>query len=274
MNNHFLVPKDKAPIFTVEPNILTGYRKKLSIKECIYSMFYWHNQTVNIWTSIMLILFNLWLAYYFTNITIKMSPIFQLFFWIQGISRSYCWFNSWAYHTFSCNSKSTSHYWCTMDYIGCYLTPLGMGTNIIYIELYCHFYYQVLIILFGFIIIIAAITLSALPIYQSEEYRKIRLIFSIFSTLPYLIGIIIAIIIVHEVKVPTYYAYFLYAIIIELFAGFFYVSTFPEIIFPKYFDILMPSHSIWHWLNFGFDAFMMLLSYSAFIELENSEKCI
>lgn len=260
-------------MFTTEPNILTGYRRELSVRGCLRSMFAWHNQTINIWTSILLIVFNLWLAHHFTR-NEMMSPIFKLFFWVQGSTRAYCWFNSWAYHTFACHSRRTAHYWCTMDYIGCYVTPLGMGSNLIFIELYCHFSYQVSILALGLCTIVASIVLSTLSVYRSEAFRKVRLMVSMLSSLPYLVGLVIAIVIVHDETVPTYYAYFLYAVIVEFTAGFFYVSTFPEIMFPKYFDILLPSHSIWHWLNFGFDAFMMLLSYSAFLALENRGKCI
>lgn len=79
--------------------------------------------------------------------------------------------------------------------------------------------------------------------------------------------------VVHEATVPTYYEYLLYAAIVESFAGFFYVSMFPEIVFPGTFDLYLPSHSIWHWLNVGFDALMMALTYQAFVALENNGIC-
>jgi hypothetical protein len=160
-----------------------------------------------------------------------------------------------------------------MDYIGCYLTPLGIGTNLMFIEFYCYTYYQILFILVGVCTIFGAIFISTLSIYQTEQYRSIRFILSILSAMPYLVGMIVAIFIVHDKIIPNYYMYLWYALLIECMAGFFYVTMLPEIIYPVIFDILLPSHSIWHWLNLGFDFMSFHLSYNAFISMKQYGLC-
>lgn len=75
---------------------------------------------------------------------------------------------------------------------------------------------------------------------------------------------IMAIFIVHDNTIPSYYIYLWYAILFECIAGFFYVTMLPEILYPVMFDILLPSHSIWHWLNLGFDFMTFHLAYNAF----------
>lgn len=120
---------------------------------------------------------------------------------------------------------------------------------------------------------VVSIIVSTLPVYQTEGYRHLRMCISMFNSLPYLVGLVTAVIIVHDNSIPVFYSYLLYAVIIECLAGFFYVSMFPEIMFPKLFDCILNSHSIWHWLNFGFDFCMMLLSYAAFKELEERGFC-
>lgn len=268
-----VLSKEVTPSYCTDgPYVLTGYRDKLNLKDCFWSMFYWHNQTINIWSSIFLLVFNIWLTAYYTNKAGNMPTVFLIFFWTQGILRAFCWFNSWAYHTFVCNCEIVATTLCTADYIGCYLTPLGMGGNILFIELYCHKTAQATLLTIGFISIISALYVSTMPFYQTEEYRNLRITLSFFATTPYLLGIALALFIAHN-QVPSYYQYLLYAFAFELTGGFFYASFIPEIYFPKVFDYWLSSHIIWHWLNFGFDFFMMLVSYHAFIELRNNGTC-
>jgi adiponectin receptor len=122
-------------VYTIEPYVLSGYRPQSSYMGCLYSMFRWHNQTVNIWTSVFLMIYNIWMVLVFTR-QAKVSGWALFFFWIHGLGRSYCWLNSWGFHTFSCHSEKTAITWCKMDYIGCYLTPLTMGVNLMFVEFY------------------------------------------------------------------------------------------------------------------------------------------
>lgn len=265
--------KDNAPPYSADgPYVLTGYRAELSIKECLWSMFHWHNQTINIWTSVVLFFFNLWLAAHYTAQAGDMPAAFLAFFWIQGILRAFCWFNSWSYHTFVCHNEYTAKSLCTMDYIGCYLTPLGMGSNLLFIELYCFKTYQSVLLAIGFIAIVAALAVSTMPFYQTEKYRMLRLGLSFFSSLPYLVGLALALGIAHD-RAPSYYQFLLYGFMFELLGGFFYASFVPEIYFPEIFDNWLASHQIWHWLNFGFDFFMMFFAFKAFIDLRDNGTC-
>jgi adiponectin receptor len=269
-----LLKKEVAPPYSIEPFVLSGYRPKMSYAHCLQSICTLHNQTLNIWSSILLIGFNIFLVIFFTNKSPDMPFHFQLFFWTQGILRSYCWINSWSFHTFVCHSKNIAQLCLSMDYLGCYLTPFGIGTNLLFIEFYCHINYQIFFILCNAIVICLAIIISTFSIYQTEKYRQIRLLFSITTSLPSLIGLLFSIYIVHVGNIPEYYSYLVYAILFELLAGFFYVTMFPEVIYPFYFDIWMNSHSIWHWLNFGFDYMMMALTYNAYLELKESQRCL
>jgi adiponectin receptor len=180
--------KANAPLYSADsPYILTGFRQPLNVIDCIKSIFKMHNQTFNIWTALILVGYNLYLGYHFT-INENMSSSILTFFWIHSILRSICWINSFLYHTFVCYSKDIANLLCTLDYIGCYLTPLGMGSNFIYLQYYCNPIFAYIIIPIGFIIITIAIILSMLPFYQKEEYRKIRAVITLISIMPYIIG--------------------------------------------------------------------------------------
>jgi adiponectin receptor len=201
-----------------------------------------------------------------------MEPIFIAFFWIQGILREICWLNSWLYHTFVCHSEANASLLCTMDYIGCYLTPLGMGTNLLFIELNCHKRIQITILSLGAMVIFIAIAMSLLPKYKTEEYRPIRAILSVISIVPYISGLVIAIVIVHD-GVPFYYSYLSYGFVFEIIGASFYVSMYPEKAIPCAFDNILSSHILWHFFNVGFDICMMLSSFEAYRLLVNRGSC-
>jgi adiponectin receptor len=161
-----------------------------------------------------------------------------------------------------------------MDYIGCYLTPLGIGTNLMFLEFYCNPEYKLLFISVGSMACFVTIYLSLLEEYSKEKYRYFRIFCSACSGLPWLVGLCVSIIVVHFKTTPRYYSYFLYGIICECIAGVFYVTMFPERTYPRVFDIWLSSHSIWHWLNFGFDAMMLKISHEAYLELVETTRCV
>jgi adiponectin receptor len=275
MNSYtWTLTKKQAPVWTHEPYVTTGYRESTgSYWECIKSMFAIHNQTVNIWTSVALVLYNLITGIQMAS-TKGMPSDIQLFFLIHGGLRAYCWITSWGFHTFSCHSLQVSSSWCSLDYIGCYLTPLCMGSNLIYIEFYCHSYWKTAIIIIGLITTSISIWISTDIRYTTEKWRTMRMIGSICNALPWLIGLISAIPIVHHGIVPNHYKYLGYALGVECIAGGFYISMIPEYIISQVFDIVLSSHSLWHLLNFGFDWMMFTCAYKAYLELStNGNRC-
>lgn len=254
-----------APAYSVDsPFILTGYRPQLSLAQCLGSMFRWHNQTLNIWTSVLLAAFNLGMTAAAQSSQPPMTLSFRAMFWLQGGLRAVCWCNSWAYHTFAPHSARVASLACRADYLGCYLTPLGMGSNLLFLELACRPVWRAAFLGLGAAGVLAAVAASLLPQYQTESFRHLRLLISAVSALPYLVGLVVAAAVVHRGTAPPYYLYLAYGAAIEALAGAFYVSMFPEVCFPRTFDLWLSSHTIWHCLNFGVDACMMALAVHAF----------
>lgn len=262
--------KEEAPAYTSDgPYILTGYRPQLRFQQCLKSIFTWHNQTMNIWSSIFLILLNLGMTYYITTSEASSMPMEILcFFWLHGLLRAFCWFNSWLYHTFVCYSQKWAKFLCTLDYVGCYLTPLGIGSNFIFLEFYCHSSLQRALLLVGAVVIGAAIFIAFSPAYQREEYRSFRFLLSITTTLPYLMGIVYAFLFFHQGLIPSYYETLAYGVFIEGIAATFYVSMYPEKCCPgnTIIDCYSNSHSLWHWCNTGFDICMMYMNYQIYLQ--------
>lgn len=267
--------KDEAPSHSADgPFIMTGFRPALSCTECIQSMFRWHNQSINIWTSVALIVGNLYCCHWLTSSDTDFPIGFYTTFWIHGTLRAFCWLNSWAYHTFMCVSQDMANFLCRLDYIGCYLTPLGMGTNLVFLLLHSRPMLCGLVLGAGSVFVFAAICLAVMPHYQQESYRPLRMILSFLVTVPYFVGIGIGVLLrsadESSTVFPEYLQYLCVALGFELVGGFFYVTMIPERFVQNTFDCWFSSHSLWHWCNFGFDFFMFLSAFSVYRQQHNS----
>jgi hypothetical protein len=124
----------------------------------------------------------------------------------------------------------------------------------------------------GFVGFLIAVFISSMPSYSSEKFRTIRLGISVLCTLPYVVGLMIAINVIHKRMIPSYYRYLTYAVCFELTAAFFYVTMYPEKILPYVLDNILSSHSLWHWFNFGFDINMMQFAFESYQAISLMEK--
>lgn len=120
------------------PFIRHGYRTYLSTKLCMESIFWWTNETVNIWSHI----FGLFL---FIGLTISdinylnsnASMIDKVMVTTVLVCFQFCMVFSSVYHTFSCRSEK--HYECflSMDLLGIALSLLAIYISGIYYAFWC-----------------------------------------------------------------------------------------------------------------------------------------
>lgn len=104
--------------------ILTGYvRETLSWKKCLYSLFYWNNETVNIYThlvpAIVYFVFGVTLTNYF------LIPVFPSTTWsdytvinIFLMGAFLCLMCSSCFHCMKQHSEKQSDFWSKLDYLG------------------------------------------------------------------------------------------------------------------------------------------------------------
>ncbi|XP_043515136.1 progestin and adipoQ receptor family member 3 [Frieseomelitta varia] len=121
------------------PYILHGYRGYLTTKLCIESIFWWTNETVNIWSHIFgwmlfcgLTLYDLCLLNIHAPFGDKMIVALLL------ICFQACMILSSVYHTFSCRSERD--YWCflSFDLFGIALSLLSIYMSGVYYAFWCH----------------------------------------------------------------------------------------------------------------------------------------
>lgn len=117
--------------------IHTGYRVHPSFKQCCASIFTLHNETLNIWTSLLssftYIIFTIYIFLYWKNISLGE----MLAFFSYTFAAIYCFTASAIFHWFNCMSEEIYLTTARADMSGISLliggsmiTPLWYNTNI------------------------------------------------------------------------------------------------------------------------------------------------
>ena len=125
----------------VDPHIRLGYRRQLgSFSDCFWSLFYLHNESVNIWSHLLpaigylVALLKLDVETIHSGITIQAmdKAVFQLYF----VCTVGCLLLSAIYHCTNSHSEQISRYFLKLDYLGIVLNVMGTIISAAYFGLY------------------------------------------------------------------------------------------------------------------------------------------
>lgn len=135
-----LLSYDDAPHhLRFNPFIRSGYRTILSTKLCIESMFWWTNETVNIWSHIFGWFLFIGLAYSdIVLLQMHASMIDKLIVGALLVCFQVCMILSSIYHTFSCKSEQSYECFLAYDLFGIALSLLGIFISGIYYAFWCN----------------------------------------------------------------------------------------------------------------------------------------
>jgi len=238
------------------PFILTGYRDRTGFFGCIRSVVLLHNETVNIWSHLLGFLY---LAALFFRDVILVLPstenglevtrtdFFILFLLILCYQATMIL--SSLYHTFSCHSVELSHRCLSLDLLGITLALLATYLSGIYYAFWCHpvardFYLLTVAALF-----LVATSVQFFPKFATDEYSHYRIglfffwaAYGVVPTIHWVVmndGISSTVVQVMLPKIIIMYT-------ICGIAFFFYVTKFPERLWPGFLDIVGHSHQWWH----------------------------
>ncbi|CAM4767687.1 unnamed protein product [Rotaria magnacalcarata] len=201
------------------PYIRTGYRHGLNVKECLFSLLYLNNESVNIWSH--LIGTGLFIYFFFRDIyaghalpylSSTSDYYFVLFYTFSVITCMLC---STLFHLFGCISSQAFADFLKLDLcgiglgiLGCYLCGLHLSCYIL----------RTWLSLFGF--------LPGFHWYYLHGGWSNQFVQHFFPKL-----------------------FVLYLILsVGTIA---YLTKFPERFFPGYFDFIFASHQIWHISSLG-----------------------
>lgn len=223
--------------------IYQGYRKDLSVYQCITSIFKWHNELFNIWSHLIGgLLFIILMCYIIPQLSNNHQIILSIFF-IGVISQM---FLSSLFHTFLSHSSFTMYnVMVRLDYIGVILNITGSNVPIIYFNFISEPMFQKFYLFSIVIIGVISIGICMIPSFMNIRYRGHR---AIFFTLLGILGVI-PLIHMSFLSLP----YYMNLVYIEIVMGclyltgvFIYITLIPERFIPDVFDFTGNSHNIWH----------------------------
>lgn len=232
----------EAPEHAFLPHILDGYPSVQSVKECFSSLFWIHNETVNVWTHlvglIVMILFFVATGFDMPKHDYADSIIWATFL----ICSCLCFLLSTIYHMFKCHSYDVYKLVVTLDYIGIFIMIFGSCVSGLYFEFYCHSYSKVIYLAGIGLCCLCGTILAMLPIFHNPEFDNWRLA-------SYGITVAVAAIPMGHVIIEFGAHRFLnWMVLFSIYVcgALFYITKFPESKFPGKFDIWLSSHQLWH----------------------------
>ncbi|XP_058789319.1 progestin and adipoQ receptor family member 3 [Phymastichus coffea] len=243
-----LLPIHLAPKYLQHnPFILHGYRGYLTTKLCIESIFWWTNETINIWSHILGFVLFCGLTFYdlyIVNITAPFGD--RVLCCLLLLCFQACMILSSIYHTFSCRSEKDYFYFLSYDLLGVALSLLSIYMSGVYYAFWCHKQLQRFYLVTVLAIFILAMMVQ-LPRYKVNDNVRLAVFvgWAVYGVIPTLHWII-AMGGMENPMVALLVPRVLGMYCISGAAFFIYFSKIPERLCPGWVDYVGSSHQWWH----------------------------
>lgn len=255
-------PKEVPPSMVVNRHIRYGYKVfGLSTAECFYSMFELNNETMNVvsgWAIVLQALVRAGRIILATTTRRDDQVFFSSILAISALMRVLAWTFATLAHAHSTHGspERIRLHW-QLDYAGVYLTIMGYFNFLVYVELSpcAPAWAWGASMALGSAACACALARAVRggEAYQREENRARRAAPFVITQLFYCFPLL------WKLRAVGFYActpYLWAAIGATLASGLFFVSCWPERSCCSFLtNVLVPSHSLWHWGNFASDAF-------------------
>eukprot|EP01118_Nematostelium_gracile_P009741 TRINITY_DN3284_c0_g1_i1.p1 TRINITY_DN3284_c0_g1~~TRINITY_DN3284_c0_g1_i1.p1 ORF type:complete len:307 (-),score=26.46 TRINITY_DN3284_c0_g1_i1:99-1019(-) len=262
---------DKVPHYRKIDHIHTGYRYhprrgegKQQLDDfwhyswyyCINSLFKVHNETINIWTHLLGSLYFLFrgmdAALLLTNDTypqVDPDVLFQnqMVISVLSLCTSTAMFLSAFFHLF--NPLSRNHHWRfrVADFSGISFYIVGCIFPLVYLTFNCmqeYLYWNTFVLM---MLAIAGLIFPCFEIFHTAAYRNIRIsIYILLATYPMWMWVQIVLLLGYPNETDSLFYLLLQTYLWYVIGLAFYITRFPENIWPGRFDIWFHSHQWWH----------------------------
>ncbi|CAI5757920.1 unnamed protein product [Candida verbasci] len=176
--------------------IKSGYVKSTnSFKASFKSLFYLHNESVNIWSHLIPSSISFWLILYYVNFQLiqygNYLGIWEKFNFIQfGLAVTFCMFMSSTFHCVKSHSHKICKFGNQLDYFGIIILITCSLVSIILFSYYDHFIYKTLFTSITLILGTICTVLTLDPKFATNHYRPFRsgmfILFGLSGVLPIL----------------------------------------------------------------------------------------
>jgi len=236
-----IVNVDRAYRWTRETHIYTGYRINGNYQTCLYSLFQWHNETINAWTMVLISMFTV-CSFYYMLFNYILQPFDLIVFSAFTMSTLIHLPFSVGYHLF-----------CGIGDESVYTIWLKMDTSTVFVSCFLHIFClsaYTFSTVTTWIITMISLLISGLSIYRLIELPRGSKLDKVKHTqlVSGSVGLLM---------VPLVYRCFqdlslrdLSCLMISCCSlavgGLFYCCRIPERFFPRRFDYCGNSHNIMH----------------------------
>lgn len=263
------------------PNIRSGYRQiSHSTTYCLRSWTTLHNETMNIYThlipAVVLAVSGVFAQMKITQYFPEATMLDRIVLGANVFAAVVTFGLSASYHTLMCHSPTVSSLWLRIDYTGILTLILGSFFSGIYMGFYClptpRTIYWTMIVSLS----IATGTLVLHPRLQAHKYRALKTYAFVATALTGFAPIGHGIFLYgwHEMWVRSGMPYYFLEGVIYGAGAIFFVTRFPESLWPGSFDIWWSSHQIFHLLVVGAAMTHLYGVWQAFAwNYENARTC-
>ncbi|RHZ84410.1 hypothetical protein Glove_82g51 [Diversispora epigaea] len=234
-------------------DILKGYRRPtFSYVKCAQSLFYIHNESINIWSHLVGAAAFLFLAFtthfYVFSKHSTLGWLDFLVFYVFLLGAMICLGFSSTFHTLCCHSEKVCATWNRCDYVGIVTLIVGSFYPMVYYGFYCHNSLQILYLTLITVFGVATISVAVSSKFRSPRLRWFRTGLFLAMGLSAIVPLIHAIIIygIHLCMDAISLKHLLIMGAIYVVGALIYGARIPERWYPGVFDIYGSSHQIFH----------------------------
>ncbi|KAF9100490.1 hypothetical protein BGX27_000370 [Mortierella sp. AM989] len=235
------------------PAILSGYRRATySYYKCIRSLWFLHNETVNIWSHLLgavafiIIAPIAYFKFLAVHDSIKWTDVAVMYAFLAGAIM--CLSMSASFHTFSCHSEKACSQWIRCDYLGIIFLIVGSAYPAIFYGFYCHQTFQIVYISVISVLGGATVIATMQKRFQIPQFRWVRsllfLALGLSGLCPIIHGIVLYDFPLAQKAAALNYMFSMGAAYV--FGVLLYGTRTPERFFPGKFDNFGASHQIFH----------------------------
>lgn len=235
-------------------HIHSGYvRETKSIIECLRSMTYFNNESVNIYTHLLPSLTYLLMLVVFTDVLLfhlfsghTLGKYLMINLYLLGVC--VCLICSSCFHCLKQHSEGHNLVWSKIDYVGIIVQITCSILSLLY---YCFHDYRWIFHLFGLCTLILCCCCTVFVLYDkfnSVEYRKLRAAFFSSFAMSGLLPIIVGFFHfdIGGLTARVQLKFLIYEGLFYLCGTLVYVFRIPETFGPGKFDLVGNSHQIFH----------------------------
>ncbi|XP_044742305.1 progestin and adipoQ receptor family member 3 isoform X2 [Chrysoperla carnea] len=239
--------EDAPEYLQFNPYIRSGYRQFLNTKLCLESIFWWTNETINIWSHLFGFLLFFGLTIYDLCLLNIQAPLGdKLLVGAILICFQICMILSAMYHTFSCKSEHDFNCLLTFDLFGIAISLLSIYVSGIYYAFWCNRDAQYFYMISVSLIFIFALSLQVPRFNVSSNVKMLVFVawaaYGVIPTLHWTFaqgGLKNPMVALLLPRVLGMYGIVGLAFLI-------YISKIPERFLPGYVDYIGHSHQWWH----------------------------